>query len=67
MHNVQASHGEKYNDDYNNHHCHWHNGTDDISDIIDCNFYSSKCTLHYLELRRGKGYEDSKLYALFPS
>ena len=64
MYNVQVSHGEKCNDDYNNHHHHWHNGADDNNNIIDCNFYSSKCTLHYLELRHGKNHEDTKMCAL---
>ena len=51
---YKCQHGEKYNDDYNNHHRLWHNGTVGDNDIIDCSFYSSKCTLRYLDLRHGK-------------
>ena len=38
------------NDDYNNHHHYYHIDADDDdnnNNNIDCNFYTSKSTLHY--------------------
>ena len=56
-------HGKKFHNDYNSRHHHYHNDADD-DNIIDCNLYISKSALHYLKLRHGKNFEDTKINAL---